>query len=486
MDYRNIYLGPKCKIPDFFIYCGSSNPNINNIDNMIHPERKKLISRRNFIGKTSAAIAGLTIVPSHVVSGLGHTAPSDKLNVACIGIGGMGRSVLSHVSETENIVALCDVDWNEATTRVFETYSGARRFKNYRVMLDEMKEIDAVIVATPDHTHAVATMEAIKRGKHVYTEKPLTKTIYEARRLTEAAREYNVATQMGNQGQAQDRPRRLREMISDGVIGDVREVHVWTDRPNRGLSDTYWPQGVSRPDETPPVPDSLDWDQFVGPAPMRPYHRAYHPFRWRGWWDFGTGALGDIGCHSFDPVFRALGLKYPTAVQAVSTLVNDETFPLGSMVTYDFPEREEMPALRLTWYDGGLRPPRIPGIDPGIQMGAGGVLYVGDKGMILGNQILPESLDASYTRPEPWIPNSPGHHKEWTDACKGGKPAGSNFDWAGPLTETVLLGNIALRPELRETLSQRPLEFDPVNLRFPNMPEADRFLRYEYRAGWEL
>ncbi len=448
-----------------------------------HP---KPISRRSFIGKTSAAIAGLTIVPSHVVSGLGHTAPSDKLNVAAIGIGGMGRSVLSHIAETDNIVALCDADWNEATVRVFETYPGAGRYKDYRIMLDEMKEIDAVVVATPDHTHAVASMEAIKRGKHVYTEKPLTKTIYEARRLTEAAREHNVATQMGNQGQAGDWPRRLREMISDGVIGDIREVHVWTDRPNRGLSDTYWPQGVSRPVETPPEPVGLDWDLFTGPAPMRPYHRAYHPFRWRGWWDFGTGALGDIGCHSFDPVFRALKLKYPTSVQAVSTLVNDETFPLGSIVTYDFPEREQMPALRLTWYDGGLRPPRIPGIDPGIQMGAGGVLYVGDQGMILGNRILPESLDESYKRPDPWIPSSPGHHKEWTDACKGGAPAGSNFDWAGPLTETVLLGNIALRPELRETLSYRPLEFDPVNLRFTNLPEADRFLHYEYREGWEL
>ncbi len=450
------------------------------------PKQPKPISRRNFLGKTSAAIAGLTIIPSHVVSGLGHTPPSDKLNVAGIGIGGMGRNVLSHIAETENIVALCDVDWNEATVRVFETYPGAGRYKDYRIMLDEMKEIDAVVVATPDHTHAVASMEAIKRGKHVYTEKPLTKTIYEARKLTEAAREHNVATQMGNQGQAGDWPRRLREMISDGVIGDITEVHVWTDRPNRGLSDTYCPQGVTRPDETPPVPESLDWGLFTGPAPVRPYHRSYHPFRWRGWWDFGTGALGDIGCHSFDPIFRALRLKYPISVQAVSTLVNDETFPLGSKVTYDFPLRGRLPALRLTWYDGGLRPPRIPGIASGIQMGAGGVLYIGTEGMILGNRILPESLDESYKRPDPWIPSSPGHHKEWTDACKGGAPAGSNFEWAGPLTETVLLGNIALRPELREKLSYQTLEFDPENLRFPNLPEADRFLHYEYREGWQL
>jgi len=353
-------------------------------------------------------------------------------------------------------------------------------------MLDSHKDIEAVVVATPDHTHAVITMEAIKRGKHVYTEKPLTKTVYEARMLADAAKEYKVATQMGNQGQAGDGPRRLREMIWDNVIGPVNEVHVWTDRPNRGLSGTYWPQGVPRPQEILPVPGTLDWDLFIGPAPMRPFHSAYHPFRWRGWLDYGTGALGDIGCHSFDPVFRALKLRYPDSVQAVSTLVNDETFPLGSMVTYDFPAREGMPPLRLVWYDGGLRPPRIPGIDEGIQLGAGGVLYIGSKGMILNDQILPKSLQESYTRPEPYIPSSPGHHQEWTDACKGGEPAGSSYEWAGPMTETVLLGNIALRPELREKLSYQSLRFDPVKLSFPDMPEADQFLHYEYRDGWSL
>ena len=446
----------------------------------------KKISRRSFLGRTSAVLAGLTIVPSRAVSGLGHISPSEKLNVAGIGIGGMGRNVLANVARTENIVALCDADWNVQTGRVFETYPDAARYKDYRRMLDERKEIDAVIVATPDHTHAVASMEAIKRGKHVYTEKPLTKTVYEARMLADAAKEYKVATQMGNQGQAGDGPRRLREMIWDNVIGPVNEVHVWTDRPNRGLSGTYWPQGVPRPQEILPVPGTLDWDLFIGPAPMRPFHSAYHPFRWRGWLDYGTGALGDIGCHSFDPVFRALKLKYPDSVQAVSTLVNDETFPLGSMVTYDFPAREGMPPVRLVWYDGGLRPPRIPGIDEGIQLGAGGVLYIGSKGMILNDQILPQSLQESYTRPEPYIPSSPGHHQEWTDACKGGEPAGSSYEWAGPMTETVLLGNIALRPELREKLSYQSLRFDPVKFSFPDMPEADQFLHYEYRDGWSL
>jgi predicted dehydrogenase len=443
---------------------------------------KNSITRRKFISTSSVALTGFTIVPSHVVSGLGHTVPSDKLNVACIGVNGMGRVNLEEIAKTENIVALCDVDWSENVDEVFKTYSGARRYKDFRIMLDTQKDIDAVVVSTPDHTHAVISMEAIKRGKHVYTEKPLSLTVHEARVLTKAAREYKVATQMGNHGQADDEPRRLREMIWDGVIGPIHHVHVWTNRP-------VWPQGITRPENSPTIPSSLDWDLFIGPAPMRPYHPSYHPFNWRGWWDFGTGALGDIGCHSFDPVFRALKLRYPASVQAVSTPVNDETFPLGSIITYDFPAREEMPPLRLTWYDGGLRPPRLPGIEEGVRMGTGGVLYVGSKGMILrhqGHQIIPKSMEESYERPEPYIPSSPGHRMEWILACKGGDPAGSNYDWAGPLTETVLLGNIALRPELRGELSSKSLVFDPEKFCFPNLPEADKFLHYEYREGWSL
>jgi len=443
-------------------------------------------SRRKFIGTSATTLAGLTIVPSYAVSGLGHTAPSDKLNVAGIGIAGRGSAVIANVAKTENIVALCDVDWRDQTAKIFNLYPAAKRYKDYRLMLDSQKDIDAVIVATPDHTHAVISMEAIRRSKHVYTEKPLTHTIKEARVLASAARKYKVATQMGNQGQAADGPRRLREMIWDRVIGAVHEVHVWTDRPTRGLSDTYWPQGVNRPAETPPVPSTLDWDLFIGPAPMRPYHPAYHPFKWRGWWDFGTGSLGDIGCHSLDPVFRALKLKYPVSVQAVSTLVNQETYPLGSMIRYEFPEREGMPPLTLTWYDGGLRPHRLPGIVDGEKLGPGGVLYIGDFGMILGDRILPSSLRESYTSPAPSIPSSPGHEAEWIRACKGGEPAGSCFDWAGPLTETVLLGNICLRKELRDMLTTQALLWDPDKLNFPNLPEANQFLHYEYRQGWSL
>lgn len=448
-------------------------------------KNSKSLTRRKFLGTSAAAIAGLTIVPRHAVSGLGHTAPSDKLNIAGVGIGGRGAGVLSVVSKTENIVSLCDVDWNPRVQKIFSTYPNARKHKDFRVMLDKDKDIDGVIIATPDHTHAIISLDAMRRGKHVYTEKPLTHTIKEARMLTEAARKYKVATQMGNGGQATDGPRRLREAIWDGAIGPVHEVHVWTDRANKGLSETYWPQGVKRPDDTPPVPETLDWDLFIGPAPMRPYNPSYHPFNWRGWWDFGTGALGDMGCHMMDPIFRALKLKYPTNFQGVSTLVNDETYPLGSMVTYEFPAREGMPPVVLTWYDGGLRPPVIHEIEEGVKMGAGGTLFIGEKGKILNDVIFPKSRRDSYNRPNPYIPSSPGHEMEWILACKGGAPAGSNFDWAGPLTETVILGNIPLRRELRDILGGQVLTFDPVNLSI-NLPEANKFIQNEYREGWVL
>ncbi len=442
-------------------------------------------TRRSFIAKSSA-MAAFTIVPRHVIGGLGHVPPSDKLNIACIGIGGKGAMDADFVS-SENIVALCDVDFAvKSAPKVIEKYPEARRYKDYRVMLDKQKNIDAVMVATPDHTHAVISMDAMRRGKHVFTQKPLTHTVHEARVLAKAAREYKVATQMGNQGQAGDGPRRLREMIWDGVIGAVHEVHVWTDRPNKGLVGVFWPQGMDRPTETPEVPVGLDWDLWLGPAPFRPYHPAYHRFRWRGWWDFGSGALGDIGCHSMDPIFRALKLGYPTSVQAVSTLVNKETYPSGSILTYDFPARKDMPPVTLKWYDGGLKPPRMEGILDGVSLGAGGTLYVGEKGMILGDRIMPESLRDSYTPPEPKIPSSPGHYQEWINACKGGRSAGSDFDWAGPLTEVVLMGNVALRMELKEQLSNQKLLWDSDAKQFSNLPEANAFLHKTYREGWSL
>src|SRR6266699_3432729 len=266
------------------------------------------LTRRQFLRGATLSTASFMIVPGAVLGLNGASPPSGKLNLAGIGFGGQGGHDLAQM-ETENIAALCDVDKNHAA-HIFKKYPQARQYTDYRKMLDEMKEIDAVMVATPDHYHAFAAMEAIKRGKHVYCEKPLTHSIWEARQLATAAREAKIATQMGNQGQASGETRHLCELVWSGVIGQVREAHIWTDRPSNGLFNEYWPQGVARPKETPPVPDTLDWDLWLGPAPSRPYHSAYAPFKWRGWWDFGTGALGDIGCHSFDPIFRALKLGH--------------------------------------------------------------------------------------------------------------------------------------------------------------------------------
>ena len=443
------------------------------------------LTRRGFLGSAAAITAGAAVVPSHVLGLGGAQPPNEKLNIAGIGVGGMGGNDVSQVADGNNIVALCDVDWAYAAG-TFGRYPDAKKYKDFRKMLDECKDIDAVVVGTPDHIHAVASIAAIKRGKHAYCEKPLTHSVFEARKLAEAAREHKVATQMGNQGQASEETRRLCEFVWDGAIGPVREAHIWTDRPSNGLFNEYWPQGVDRPKEEPPVPETLEWDLWLGPAPHRPYNPIYLPFRWRGWWDFGTGALGDIGCHAFDPVFRALKLGHPISVEASSTRVNKETYPLGSMVTYQFPARGDMPPVKLVWYDGGLRPPRPPELAEGELMGDNGRLLVGDKGKILGNRIIPESLRKEYKEPAPTIPRSVGHYKEWIDACKGGKPAGSNFDWAGPMTEVVLLGNVALRVQLRERLTHAKLLWDPQAFKFTNVPEANEFLHRPYREGWTL
>ena len=445
---------------------------------------KKQISRRGFMG-AAAAVAAFTVVPRHVLGGPRRVPPSEKLNIAGIGVGGRGGSVLQGV-QSQNIVVLCDVDWRNAAG-AFRRYPNAKKYRDFRRMLDkEEKNIDAVTVATPDHIHAVASMAAIKRGKHVYCEKPLTHSVYEARMMAQAAREHKVATQMGNQGQASEETRLMCEYVWDGALGPVREVHVWTDRPLRGLHDVYWPQGVDRPKETPPVPETLDWDLWLGPAAERPYHPCYVPFNWRGWWDFGTGALGDIGCHSIDPAFRALKLGHPTSVEAACTLVNKETYPVASTVHYQFPARGDMPPVKLTWYDGGLRPPRPDEMDDDERFGTGGILFVGDKGKMLGHRLIPESRGREYRKPPQMIPRSPGHFVEWIEACKGGKPAGSNFDHAGLLAQVVLLGNVALRPEMKEKLTRTKLLWDGEKMEFTNMPEANQFLRREYREGWTL
>jgi predicted dehydrogenase len=461
------------------------------------------LTRRQFLRGAALSATAFMVVPGSVLGLRGATSPNGKLNLAGIGIGGQGAHDLGQM-ESENIVALCDVDKNYAG-RIFKKYSKAQQFTDYRQMLDQMKDLDGVVVAT--HHHAFAAMEAIKRGKHVYCEKPLTHSVWEARHLAQAAHEAKVATQMGNQGQASEDTRRLCEFVWAGVIGDVHEAHIWTDRPSQGLFNEYWPQGVARPTDTPPVPATLDWDLWLGPAPLRPYHPVYLPFKWRGWWDFGTGALGDIGCHAMDPVFRALKLSAPLSVQAASTRVNEESYPLGSMVTYQFPARSAepqannchvkglsgaeaggvaMPPCKLVWYDGGLRPPRPDGLPDGQRMGDNGRLLIGEKGFILGNEVYPESLGKKANTIPKTIPRSADHYREWIAACKGGKAAGSNFDFAGPLAESVLLGNVALRVQLRDDLTLRKLLWDSAALKFTNLDEANRFIRNEYRAGWSL
>ena len=446
--------------------------------------RQVKISRRDFMN-VAAAAAAFTVVPRSVLGGPGNTAASDKLNIAGVGIGGMGKSNV-RACESENIVALCDVDWDYAAG-AFKQYPDARKWKDYRKMLDEQKDIDAVVIATPDHSHAVVAMEAMKRGKHVYVQKPLTRTVWEARMLTEAARKYKVATQMGNQGHSGDGVRLICEWIWNGAIGDVTEVHAWTNRP-------VWPQGIGRPTDKPDVPETLDWDLWVGPSPMRPYHPAYLPFKWRGWWDFGCGALGDMACHVIDPVFWALKLKYPTSVEACASKVNDETFPLASIVHFEFPEREGMPPVKLHWYDGGLKPPRPEALEPGrrLEQAQSNVLFMGTKGILRCGEygdnprLIPESLMKAYDRPEPTLPRIPGsssgHEQDWVKACKGGAPACSNFDYSGPLTEAVVMGNLAIRKEILG----KKLLWDGANMHMTNDEKANEYVRPNYREGWSL
>lgn len=445
------------------------------------------------------------VLPGAVLGLRGATSPNSKLNIAGIGVGGQGAHDISQMA-AENVVALCDVDKRHAAGS-FKKFAKAKQYTDYRKMLDEVKEIDAVVVATPDHHHASASIRALRMGKHVYCEKPLTHSVWEARQVAEIARKAKVSTQMGNQGQASEDTRRLCEFVWSGVIGNVREAHIWTDRPSNGLFDEYWPQGLARPTENPPVPEWLDWDVWLGPAPERPYNPAYAPFKWRGWWDFGTGALGDIGCHAMDPVFRALKLGAPTSVQACSTRVNKETFPLGSIVTYNFPARGAEPQAhnahlvgltgkdagavamqecKLVWYDGGLRPPRPEGLPNGQVMGDNGRLLVGDKGFILGNKVFAEGSVKAVADIPRSIPRVKDHYQEWVEACKTGKKAGANFDWAGPLAESVLLGNVALRVQLREDLTLCKLMWDSAALKVSNLEEANQFIRRQYRPGWGI
>ncbi len=451
----------------------------------------KSISRRAFMGKTAAAAAGMMVVPRHVLGGKGYKAPSDTLNIAGVGVWGKGSSDIMSCSG-ENIVALCDVDdtmmanflGREGTPPEKKAlFEKAPKFRDFRQMLDKVKDIDAITVSTPDHTHAVIAMTAMKMGKHVFCQKPLTHTIKEARALALEGKKRNLVTQMGNQGHAGEGSRLINEWIWDGAIGGVREVHIWTNRP-------IWPQAIDAPKEIPSCPASLDWDCWIGPMQFRPYHPAYHPFAWRGWWDFGTGAVGDMGAHLIDPAFWALKLGHPLTVQASSSPYTKDSYPLAEMITYNFPARGSMPPVKLTWYDGGLMPPRPKEAANGIMLGDedGGCLMVGDKGMLVcgcygaSPRLLPEKLMQEYVRPAKTIPRSPGIQLEWIEAIKAGKKSTTDFEYSGMLTEVMLLGNVALRTGEAKTI----LEWDPVKMEFPNLPEANKFVHMDYRPGWSL
>lgn len=439
----------------------------------------RLISRRRFLRGT-ATLAAFTFLPRH-----GFGAAGDKLNIAGIGVGGMGAGNLQAL-ESQNIVALCDVDPEYASATI-KRFPKARVWTDYREMLEQQKDIEAVMVATPDHTHAVISMAAMRAGKHVYCQKPLTHDVYEARRLAQVAKETGVATQMGNQGHSAEGIRSVCEWIWDGAIGEVRSVDAW-------CSLSYYPWGHAgwsskwgaRPTETPPVPPKLNWDLWLGPAPERAYHPAYHPAVWRCWWDFGCGMMGDRGAHTLDPVVWALKLGPPLSVEATSCGLNPDTHPLSAIVTYRFPARANLPPLRLTWYEG-TRPPRPDDMDEELEWPPeGGALFNGTKGKLIcgvygeGPRLLPQSLNKAYPRPAKTLPRITGSHEmDWVRACKTGQPAGSEFGYSGPLTETCLLGNIAKRIDGR-------IEWDAANLKVTNLAEANRYVRTAYRQGWSL
>jgi predicted dehydrogenase len=351
-------------------------------------------------------------------------------------------------------------------------FRGCKAYSDYRELL-EKEDINAVMVATPDHTHAVITMAALKRGKHVYGEKPLAYSVYETRLVTETARKAKVATQLGNQGQASESARVVREIIADGAIGGVREVHVYS--PARFWS---WPACDGRPADTPPVPAGLDWDLWLGPAPYRPYHPLYHPWTWRNWLDFGTGVMGDLGCHKLSTVFKALKLGHPIRVEGSCTKQSTELYPLGEIVRFDFPARGDMPPVTIHWYDGGIKPPRPAELEPDDRMGD--ILYIGDKGKLMGERLIPEERHSKYRKPPKSLPRSPGHYHEWVYAIRDGVPAGADYvEHAGLVSEVCMLGNIAVR-------LQKQLEWDGVKMEFPNEKTANKMLHREYRQGWAM
>ena len=478
-------------------------------------------NRRNFIKQSSLAAAGFFIVPRHVI-GKGYTAPSDKLNIAAIGAGGKGSSDLfnAYNNGVNNVVAFADVDWGKCQDSV-KRFPNAQKYRDFRVMLEKSgKDIDAVTISTPDHFHAYAALACMEMGKHVYVQKPLTHNIAEARKLTETARKYKVVTQMGNQGSSNPAQQVAVDWFDKGLIGTVHTVNIWTNRP-------VWPQGIPVPKDKPALPETMsaaDWDIWLGPASYVDYHPLYHPFKWRGWWNFGTGALGDIGCHTIDSPFRILGLGYPTEVECNvgAVFIKDwtpehipEVCPPTSHVQIKFPAtKKNKSEVKMIWMDGGIRPMH-PDLIPANEAisddgGQNGIILHGTKGLMTigmyGNNPKIYLNSGEKIEMPPAAPNAPslpeyGHQIYWTEACKAGfnskehKALSSSFDYSGPMTETVLMGNLAIRSYMHKSKNEKgdidfhgrmKLLWDGINMKITNFDEANQFVTREYRNGWEL
>lgn len=434
-------------------------------------------TRRTFLSQM--ALTGTSLVILSNSGSVRGTPANNKLNIAGIGVGGRGGADIQGV-KNENLVALCDVDWDRAAPTL-KQFPKAKRYHDFRRMLEAIgKDIDAVVVGTPDHTHAPAGVMAMKMGKHCYCEKPLTHHVYEARVMAETAAKHNLVTQMGTQIHAGDNYRRAVELVQSGAIGPVKEVHVWL---GANFNGPPVPTNMAQPDaptDRPPVPESLDWDLWLGPAPYRPYSPKYAPFAWRYWWNFANGQLGDFFCHYCDLAFWALKLKHPTTIEAQGP-VHPESTAKWTIAKQHYPARGDLPPVDLTWYNGGGYPAFLK--EKGIPQWGNAVLFIGADGMLIADyskhQLLPESKFADFQRPEPFIPNSIGHHREWVEACKTGGPTTCNFDYSGALTEAALLCNVALR-------TGKKLNWDAQNLKATGCPEADPLLRRPYRAGWTL
>jgi predicted dehydrogenase len=460
------------------------------------------VNRRGFIRGTASAFIGISIVPRHVLGGPEFVPPSEKVNIAIVGCGGQGRTNVRSLFEQADaqIIAVADPIENQNLDAFYYKGTAGRLpvkaeieknyskntpnykvadYEDFRVLLEKEKSVDAILCATPDHLHAYVSIAAMRLGKHVYCEKPLTHNVWEARQVARVAAEMGIATQMGNQGHSSESIRQTVELIQGGAIGSVREVHSWT-------SATRWNKTLTGRPEDEVTPNGVNWDLWLGPRAPRGYSAALNPVRWRDFWDFGTAPIGDFFCHNFDSALWALDLRNPLTIEAAPVgPVDSYIAPAAGIYTYHFGARGDLPPVKCTWYEGGLRPPHPEGIEDDDKFGGNGIMFIGDKGALAGPgwggqpKLLPGSRDKEYQRPAPTLPRSKGHHRDWLDACKGGPSAGSNFAYGAALSEVGLLGLVAMR-------TGRKLHWDASSMKCPNAPEADRYLKGEYRDGWKI